>query len=159
MMNGVSLADWLTAIATIVAALTLLIGGCALYNQFRSVRQTLFVAVFNEFTRRFSEITHELPAQISSGDPSYLLENLPEPEQMRIMNMFRQYTNLCSEEHHLNSRNFIDRETWQIWVQGMEVFVDGPQFRKAWPTLKKEYRSSDFVRFFESLMATRISKA
>lgn len=65
-----------------------------------------------------------------------------------MLEAFREYFNLCSEEMWLYKHRRIDRETWNIWEQGMRQVARFPSFLEAWQVLNIEYEYyDDFQRF------------
>jgi hypothetical protein len=137
-------AQWITVAslaAVVVSALAIVAG-------LKSVRDQLRVTIFLEYTKRYSKIMHHMPFEAREPGGGYRLASQPEDERNRILSVFREYLNMCSEEKWLNEHRRIDRATWSIWERGMRDTASFPSFSDAWRVLCSEYDAyPDFQKF------------
>ena len=118
--------------AVIVSALAIAAG-------LKGVRDQLRVTIFLEYTKRYSKVMQSMPSMAREPGSGYQLASQPEEERRRVLAIFREYLNLCSEEKWLHDQNRIDEPTWRIWEQGMLDVARFPPFREAWSLLQPEY--------------------
>ena len=86
-------AQWITVAslaAVVVSALAIVAG-------LKSVRDQLRMAIFLEYTKRYSKIMQHMPFEARQPRGRYKLASQPENEH-RILSAFREYLNMCSEE-------------------------------------------------------------
>jgi hypothetical protein len=127
--------------AVVVSALAIVAG-------LRGVQDQMRVTVFLEYTERYAKIMQNMPYQARDPDSDYRLSSQPSDERHRILAIFREYLNLCSEEKWLHDQKRIDHRTWRIWQCGMQDVARFPPFREAWSTLESEYTAyKDFQDF------------
>ena len=118
--------------AVIVSALAIAAG-------LKGVRDQLRVTIFLEYTKRYSKVMQSMPSMAREPGSGYQLASQSEEERRRVLAIFREYLNLCSEEKWLHDQNRIDEPTWRIWEQGMLDVACFPPFREAWSLLQSEY--------------------
>lgn len=118
--------------AVIVSALAIVAG-------LKGVRDQLRVTIFLEYTERYSKVMKSMPYMAREPGSGYQLTSQSEEERRRVLAIFREYLNLCSEEKWLHDQNRIDEPTWKIWEQGMLDVARFPSFGEAWSLLQSEY--------------------
>jgi hypothetical protein len=118
--------------AVIVSALAIVAG-------LKSVRDQMRVTIFLEYTERYSKVMQNMPYMAREPGSDYQLSAQSEEERRRVLAVFREYLNLCSEEKWLHDQKRIDGPTWKIWEQGMLDVARFPPFREAWSLLQSEY--------------------
>jgi hypothetical protein len=111
------------------------------------------VTVFLEFTERYARIMHNMPYAAREPGSGYHLASQSNEERHRVLAVFREYLNLCSEEKWLHDQNRIDHPTWKIWECGMQDVARFPPFREAWLLLEPEYiQYKDFQNFVKQIL-------
>jgi len=120
--------------AELVSILGVLITVVALWFTVRSFKKQLQLTFFSEYTKRYQEITLNLPSNINREDFSF--DALPPELKDRTLRYMRAYFDLCSEEYFLKRKNHLDDETWKEWKTGMEFSFSKTAFREAWKTLQ-----------------------
>ena len=58
------------------------------------------------------------------------------------------YAGLYYEEWRLNELEFIDKEIWKGWKDGIETAFSRSAFRQAWAILKKDTKYGDEFESF-----------
>ena len=148
-------AQWITVAslaAVVVSALAIVAG-------LRSVRDQLRIAIFLEYTKRYSKVMQHMPFEAREPGGHYRLASQPEKERHRILSVFREYLNMCSEEKWLHDHHRIDYATWSIWERGMRDTASFPSFGDAWKVLRPEYDAyTDFQNFVNELIPNASSK-
>jgi hypothetical protein len=86
--------------AVIVSALAIVAG-------LKGVRDQLRVTIFLEYTERYSKIMQNMPYMAREPGSDYELASQSEEERRRVLAVFREYLNLCSEEKWLHDQNRI----------------------------------------------------
>jgi hypothetical protein len=108
------------------------------------------MTIFLAYTERYAKIMQSMPYEAREPGSGYRLASRPNEERYRVLSVFREYLNLCSEEHWLHNCRRIDHPTWNIWKYGMQDVARFPAFRAAWEILAHEYDGykdfQDFVR-------------
>jgi hypothetical protein len=127
--------------AVIVSALAIVAG-------LKGVRDQLRVTIFLEYTERYSKVMQNMPYMAREPGSGYQLASHSEEERRRVLAVFREYLNLCSEEKWLHDQKRIDGPTWKIWEQGMLDVARFPPFREAWSLLQTEYGGYRDFQFF-----------
>lgn len=117
------------AAVSVIAIIAALIG----------VRHQLQVTVFLAYTERYSKVMKDFRVQARRPSSDYRLSSQPEKERARMLEVFREYFDLCSEELTLHKRHRIDRKTWKVWEEGMRQVARFPSFLEAWDELSNEY--------------------
>ena len=136
-MELVSL-DW-QAIGAVGQVAGTLAAAAAIWWGFRGVKRQMWLATFSEFTGRYAVIIDRLPQDARRPGNYPKFATLPPDHQNLILSAFRQYFNLCSEEHYLAEERILDRKTWGIWSQGIVDAFRNSVFRDGWEYLRIEY--------------------
>src|SRR5438552_12382012 len=101
-MGMQDLVAWAQVVAVLVAT-------TAIYVSLRGVRNDLWLQMFTEYTKRYSDITSEL-AHGLRGSEGPFLPKLDETEREKALGTMRRYFNLCSEELYLFVNKKIDKK-------------------------------------------------
>jgi hypothetical protein len=136
--------DWI-AIASIA---TVIVSATAIVAALKGVKDQLQVTIFLTYTDRYTQAMNGLPFEARKPGSKYTLASLSEEEQIRVLGVFRQYFNLCSEESWLHQHRRIDHATWEVWERGMQQVARFPCFREVWDVLSLEYDYFDKFREF-----------
>jgi hypothetical protein len=86
--------QWI-AIASLAAVV---VSAFAIFAGLKSVRDQLRITIFLEYTRRYSKIMQHMPFEAREPGGHYSLASKSEDERYRILSVFREYLNMCSEE-------------------------------------------------------------
>lgn len=141
-------AQWITVASLAAVALSAL----AIVVGLKSVRDQLRMAIFLEYTKRYSKIMQHMPFEARQPGGRYKLASQPENER-RILSAFREYLNMCSEEKWLYDHRRVDQATWSIWEHGMRDTASFPSFGDSWKTLRPEYDAyMKFQKFVDELL-------
>lgn len=147
--------QWITVAsiaAVVVSALAIVFG-------LTSVRDQLRITIFLDYTKRYSKIMQDMPYEAREPGSRYSLASQPKDERHRVLAVFREYLNLCSEEKWLHDNRRIDHPTWSIWKYGMRDVARFPCFRDAWEILSPEYEAyGDFQNFVTKLLPSESSR-
>lgn len=132
----------------IASLATVIVSAMAILVGLKGVRDQLRITIFLEYTERYAKIMHDMPYQAREPGSGYRLDSQPNDERYRVLAVFREYLNLCSEENWLHECRRIDNPTWNIWKYGMQDVARFPSFREAWEILSPEYDGyKDFQDF------------
>ncbi len=131
----------------LIAAGSVVVSVAAIIITLRGVINQLRVTVFLTYTERYAKVMSALPFEARRPGSDYQLSSDPE-ERDRVLGIFRDYLNLCSEEMWLKKKHRVDRATWRIWERGMRQVARFPPFRAAWQELACEYEYYDEFRNF-----------
>ena len=131
----------MTATQWIVAAslAAVVVSALAIVAGLKGVRDQMRVTVFLEYTERYAKIMQSMPFPAREPGSGYQLASQSDEERHRVLGVFREYLNLCSEEKWLHDQKRIDHATWKIWETGMQDVARFPSFREAWSLLEPEY--------------------
>jgi hypothetical protein len=141
--------QWIT-VATVAAVL---VSALAIVAGLKSVRDQLRVTIFLEYTKRYGKIMKDMPYEAREPGSGYRLASQPKDERYRVLAIFREYLNLCSEEKWLYDHRRVDHPTWNIWKYGMQDVARFPSFLDAWQALSPEYEAyEDFQEFVTELL-------
>jgi hypothetical protein len=147
--------QWI-AVASLAAVV---VSALAIFTGLNSVRDQLRITVFLEYTKRYSKIMQHMPFEAREPGGHYRLASQSDAERFRILSVFREYLNMCSEEKWLHDHRRIDHATWRIWVHGMQDAACLPSFRDAWQVLCKEYGAyTDFQDLVNELISNTSPK-
>ena len=117
-----------------VSIIGVFITAVALFFTVRSFQKQLQLNFFSEYTRRYQEITLNLPESINEEDFDY--DSLSPDIKDKTMRYMRAYFDLCSEEYFLKRKGSIDNETWSEWETGMKFAFSKSAFQQAWKMLQ-----------------------
>jgi hypothetical protein len=144
-------AQWITVAAVVVSAIAIVVG-------LNSVRDQLRVTIFLEYTKRYSKVMQHMPFEARDPGGRYGLTSQSKEERQRILSVFREYLNMCSEEKWLHDHRRIDNATWRIWERGMQDTASFPSFGDAWEVLCPEYDAyTDFQNFVINKLLPNVS--
>jgi hypothetical protein len=138
---------------TIASVAAVLVSALAIAAGLKSVRDQLRVTVFLTYTDRYARIMKAIPFEARQPGSSYRLASRPDNERIRVLGAFREYLNLCSEEKWLYEHRKIDRATWDMWVNTMQMVALFPCFPEAWQALGFEY---DCYNEFQEFVTERL---
>lgn len=120
-----------------IEMMAVVIGVIGVYAGFRSVHNQMFVQIFADYTRRYSDIIDLVPHSARTG---IKLADLGSNEQEQFIKAMRKYMNLCSEEFFLVETSRLDKGTWAMWQKGIKAtLTDYPSFAEVWDLIKAEY--------------------
>lgn len=137
--------------AELVSIIGVSITAIALWFTVRSFQKQLQLNFFSEYTKRYQEITLNLPESINRDDFDY--DSLGPEVRDKTLRYMRAYFDLCSEEYFLKRKNHIDDETWKEWKTGMEFAFSKTAFREAWKLLQLDtIYYGDFTNFVSESM-------
>jgi hypothetical protein len=92
------------------------------------------VNIFVTYTQRFMELEKERPNfEICGND--------------KVDSYMTQYFNLCSEEYYLFKKNYIEKDVWKFWKEGMHQEMNEKFHQSEWEKLNAKY-NEDFRKFF-----------
>jgi hypothetical protein len=132
--------------AVVIAATAIIVTGWG-------IRDQLWIITFTEYTGRYAQIVRELPSEARDPGGGFDMKGLTKPERDGLLNVTRNYINLCSEEFYLRSRRKIDKETWSIWETGIRDMFRLPWFAATWESIRDEYAFyPDFRTFIDKIM-------
>jgi hypothetical protein len=83
--------------AVVVSALAIVAG-------LKGVRDQMRVTVFLEYTERYARIMQNMPYEAREPGSGYQLASQSSEERHRVLAVFREYLNLCSEEKWLHDQ-------------------------------------------------------
>jgi hypothetical protein len=117
----------------------LVVTAVAVYVTLRGLRDQLWLQTFTDYTRRYLNVIEDLPdaARLPAGQWS--AEAVSGEDRRAIDRAIRRYLNLCSEEFYLHSRGRIDRQTWEVWRNGMRATMALPAFQDGWARVGPDY--------------------
>ncbi len=121
-------------VAEMVSVIGVFITAVALWFTVRSFQKQLQLNFFSEYTRRYQEITLNLPESINEDNFDY--SSLTPEVKDKTMRYMRAYFDLCSEEYFLKRKGNIDNETWLEWETGMKFAFSKSAFQQAWGMLQ-----------------------
>ncbi|MBQ6046207.1 MAG: hypothetical protein IJL38_01110 [Bacteroidales bacterium] len=121
-------------ISTIIAAVALVVSIVSLVCSKQAAKKSLQMNIFNEFTRRYQEITMGL-----------MSDHQNEVKYQRL------YIDLCSEEYYLNKKDCLPKEVWKMWLEGMIIAVKVDSLKTAWTQYRGLY-DPGFQGFFDNLI-------
>lgn len=127
--------------AVVVSALAIVVG-------LKGVRDQMRVTVFLEYTERYAKIMRNMPYEAREPGSGYRLASRSTEERYRVLAVFREYLNLCSEEEWLHDQKRIDNHTRKIWECGIRDVARFPPFDEAWSILEPEYYAYEDFRGF-----------
>ena len=137
-------AQWV-AVASVA---TVIVAVIALAVAVKGVRDQLRVSVFLTYTDRYAKVMRGVPFDSRRPGSNYRLASRPNDERIRVLEAFREYFNLCSEEIWLHDQGRIDNDTWKVWERGMRQVAMFPYFLEVWEALAFEYEYyDDFLDF------------
>lgn len=111
--------------------------GTIIFNQYNENKRHK-LQFFAEYTRRYQDIILRMPE-----DPS-------DPQFLKYMQL---YFDLCSEEFYLYKKGLIDKNVWDLWVDGMALTMKKRSFKTAWQShLAQHYNDDDFLHFISELL-------
>jgi hypothetical protein len=124
---------------TILTVASILVAAAALLWGVKSYRDQMNAQLFLEFTKRFEEVMQSFP---KNTWPSRLnIEGKPPPKSKALSLSALRYLNLCSEEYYLRQKDWLYKETWEIWERELIRTLQTPLFRREWKTLSNEFES------------------
>lgn len=127
---------------------TLITAG-ALYVAVNNFKKQLQLQFFSDYTKRYQEITLNLPERINESD--FNIPTLDQPVRERTLRYMRAYFDLCSEEYFLWRGKNISNNTWNEWKSGILFALSKPAFKQAWEIIKLDtVHYNDFANFIKS---------
>ena len=135
-----------TSLTILISSIGVIISLIALIFTVRSFIAQQKLSVFIEYTKRYSDINHTFPVDISSD--TFVLNDHKDKEN--ILKNMRAYFELCSEEYYLKNEKGLINSSWEGWTKGMLLKFEKPAFKDAWEILKtEEIQYIPFVEFIE----------
>ena len=95
------------------------------------------------------------PENINENNFSY--EKLGQEKIDKTMRYMRIYFDLCSEEFFLHKHNYINKEVWKEWEEGMIIAFNKKAFITAWEKISNESGFyTDFKKFVNSKITSEL---
>lgn len=121
--------------------LTLVISGIALlvsiysaYLSHKTEQRQTQLTFFSEYTKRYQDIMLNLYSD--NGNRSHY---------------YRLYFDLCSEEYYLQKHNYLPKDIWEMWEDGMKLEFKLRDMHTAWNS-NSQYYNKDFCDFMQKIM-------
>ncbi len=141
-------AEWIQLWALIVTSTGVFIALVFSLKQSYLMRQQLKVNMFADYTKRYQQITLNLPENINDTDFDLYKHKKEKPELYdKIMRHMRSYFDLCSEEYFLNKKKLIENVVWKEWSEGIRSTFKQKAYIDAW-----EIADSNFYDEFADWM-------
>ena len=124
-------------------------------QQLKLMEQQMKVDLFADYTKRYQEITLNLPEDINNVN--FEIRKLKEDDLTlynKTMRYMRIYFDLCSEQYFLNEKDLIEDYVWEEWSKGIKLTFDLKAFIDAW-----EIVNSDFYDDFAKWMRNDVFKS
>jgi hypothetical protein len=118
------------SMSDILSTLALALSVVSIFLQRTDARKQLIVANFSEYTSRYQELVKNFPSSIVRDD--FILFDLPEDEQDKILRYMLLYFDLCYEEYFLYKTGLIEPRIWEVWKEGIKSTTSRPAFRQSW---------------------------
>ncbi len=110
-------------------------------------RQALQTQNTMMFFERYSRFDEAAPPELINDGAQLLTKLTPETRQ-QVLASARAYFNLCGEEYALGTKNRIDQDFWQIWLDSLKNRMTQPVWQDCWRELEAGYRAqTDFWDF------------
>jgi hypothetical protein len=110
-------------------------------------RETLQTQNTMMFFERYARFDEAAPRELTD-DGSQRLAKLTPQKRRQVLASARVYFNLCSEEYALGTKNRIDQDFWQIWLEGLKSRMAQLIWQDCWRELETGYRAqTDFWDF------------
>jgi hypothetical protein len=119
-----------TQLITIASIAAVVVSALAIAAGLKGVRDQLRVTIFLSYTDRYASIMSSVPFEARQPGSTYRLSSRPDDERTRVLSAFCEYFNLCSEEKWLYEHRKIDRATWKIWENSMQMVRSSRVSRK-----------------------------
>lgn len=126
----ISVGDGIQIVVTIITAIGLFLTFDANKNQLRIYNHQLKLNFFTDYTKRYQEIILNFPESINEDNFSF--ELLDKPVRDKTFRYMRAYFDLCSEEYHLNQKEHIDSDVWEVWEWGIKYAISKSAIKIAW---------------------------
>ncbi len=120
----------------IVAIFALVVSVISLVISWYTGSKYLKLVVFNEFTRRFQEISKDL--YLNPSNTAY----------------HKLFFDLCCEEYYLKTKKQLPAGIWDSWVYEMKrIIKNNVYIQNSWDTEQSSYnKQEDFKIFFEEIV-------
>lgn len=132
----------ISVISIAVAIVSLLVSIKDSFNTVKNNNRIHTTTLLLDFSKRYQDIMLAMPEDETKKKKFILL-----------------YFDLCSEEFRLHQKSeeekdgLIDKKTWNLWVEGMEIAMKNPLYKAIWRNHRKDYASENakFQKFFDRI--------
>jgi len=138
-------------VSTAILVISIIIAYYFSSKTLKEIKNQMWISIFSEYTKRYSEIIRELP-NIASNPNLSALNKSSKQDTNKIMGLMRAYFDLCSEEYYLHRTGRIDSKTWSLWEKGLVYTVRLPTFVDAWKSIKREGYEKAFVDYIDRII-------
>jgi hypothetical protein len=137
--------DWITLFGALATLVGVAVAFYTIYRQLDMMRKQMILQHFSDYTKRYQEIIQKFPEDVNTPDFQFDPSRNDNDLTMRAM---RAYFDLCFEEWYLWKREYLDKETWEIWKKGMITALSKQAFQTAWEKIKSDTEyGHDFLNF------------
>ena len=121
------------------------------HKQLGKIKNQLWISIYSEYTRRYSDIISKFPEKINEDD---FLINPETEEYNEIMRAVRLYFDLCYEEYSLyHTYKKIDKQLWDDWKEGIEAALNKRAFKDAWVVIHEDtVYSKPFDKYIQNII-------
>lgn len=121
------------------------------YKQLREIKNQIWVSIYSDYTRRYSEIISNFPEDINEKDFKI---NPGTEKYNKVMRAMRLYFDLCYEEYSLfYNYKKIDEKLWEDWKEGIEAALSKKAFQNAWKIIHQDtVYSNSFDKFIREII-------
>jgi hypothetical protein len=110
-------------------------------------RETLRTQNTMMFLERYARFDEAGPPELADDGGQGLAELAPQIRR-QVLASARIYFNLCSEEYTFGTKNRIDQDIWQGWLDGLKTRMARPIWQACWRELEAGYRTqAEFWHF------------
>lgn len=121
-------------ITLVIASLSFILAVVSLIIAIVSSRQQTQMTFFAEYTKRYQDIVFHL-----------MLNDSNKNQYERL------YLDLCSEEYYLHKKNYLPKQVWNMWEDGMKLMVKNHSLETTWKNTSQLYNGK-FNQFFEKII-------
>lgn len=121
-------------ITLVIASMSFILAVVSLIITLISSRRQTQMAFFAEYTKRYQEIVLHI-----------LLDEGNQKQYERL------YLDLCSEEFFLHKKNYLPKQVWKMWEDGMKLMAKHQSLETTWKASSYLY-DKQFNQFFGDII-------
>ena len=128
MNEAIKITEWMTAVASVVSAFSVIFIIC----QLRLTKDIAQLTFEDSLNKEYRELCQKLPYKV------FLKEQLSETELEDVMDEFYSYFDLSNQQVFLRATARLSEKTWMNWRDGIRANLDLPNFKYAWSVFEKD---------------------
>ena len=130
---------------------TIVVGFMGVAVTLRSHRRQMHAQMFIEFSSRFHDVLHNLPA--ATWAANQIVDGPVPPRSDELTKASLQCFHIIASLYHLHRGGYVSKELWNPWQRGIRRALQGPVLSREWHAVESAFdHQPDLCRYIRRMI-------